>query len=228
MQPVVRATTTVKRRNYSYKYGWWDKWIYCFIWTLREATPPVNLYKNLRILFDLRQEYDFGIWCIKPAKEFTIAEYGENKSLHCWKNVSNQSFRHLTNLFYFKMTDISCEIVTNKMKRNIVPKIGDTYVVILFCMKIIQLMISSKIVLDWKKLMYYLCGGVCIILIIYLTKEKCYFTTWHKHIETNSIVHNKYLFTYAKIVIFVLFINIIVQIIGTNLFWDILRFMTIV
>jgi len=53
----------------------------------RERRPPVKLYKNPRTLFDLWQEYEFGIAGTKPAKEFTRAERGENKSLYCRRNV---------------------------------------------------------------------------------------------------------------------------------------------
>ena len=52
-----------------------------------ERPPPVKLYKNPRTLFDLWQEYEFGISGTKPAKEFTRAERGENKSLYCRRNV---------------------------------------------------------------------------------------------------------------------------------------------
>ena len=53
----------------------------------QERPAPVKLYKNPRTLFDLWQEYEFGISGTKPAKEFTRAERGENKSLYCRRNV---------------------------------------------------------------------------------------------------------------------------------------------
>ena len=53
----------------------------------RERPSPVKLDKNPRTLFDLWQEYEFGISGTKPAKEFTRAERGENKSLYCCRNV---------------------------------------------------------------------------------------------------------------------------------------------
>ena len=49
-----------------------------------ERPVLAKLYKNPRTLFDLWQEYKYGILGTKPAKELTRAECGECKSLYCY------------------------------------------------------------------------------------------------------------------------------------------------
>ena len=46
----------------------------------QERPAPIKLYKNPRTLFDLRQEYGFGISGTKPTKKITRAERGKDKS----------------------------------------------------------------------------------------------------------------------------------------------------
>jgi len=62
--------------------------------TLLVRRQPAKLYKSPRTLFDVWQEYQFGINGEKPAKEFTHEERGKNKCMYCrrkvfWDTVSN-------------------------------------------------------------------------------------------------------------------------------------------
>ena len=55
---------------------------------------PAKLYKSPKTLFDVWQEYQFGINGEKPAKDFTHEERGKNKCIYCrrkvfWDVVSN-------------------------------------------------------------------------------------------------------------------------------------------
>ena len=55
---------------------------------------PAKLYKSPKTLFDVWQEYQFGINGEKPAKDFTHEERGKNKCMYCrrkvfWDVVSN-------------------------------------------------------------------------------------------------------------------------------------------
>ena len=57
----------------------------------------MTLYKNARTLYDLWQEYEFEIGGMKPAKLYTRAERGKNKSLYSRRNLFWQQVVRMVN-----------------------------------------------------------------------------------------------------------------------------------
>ena len=55
----------------------------------RDIVPrqPVKLYRCPKTLFDLWQEYQFGLNGCKPAKDFTAVERGKSKTMYCRRKV---------------------------------------------------------------------------------------------------------------------------------------------
>ena len=66
--------------------------------TSREAPRPLaNLYRSPKSLFDLWQEYQFGLNGEKPAKDFNSQERGKNKSMYYRRKVFWDIIRNLGN-----------------------------------------------------------------------------------------------------------------------------------
>lgn len=49
--------------------------------------PLATLYRSPKSLYDLWQEYQFGLNGEKPAKDFSSSERGKNKSMYCRRKV---------------------------------------------------------------------------------------------------------------------------------------------
>ena len=54
---------------------------------LRNIEDRAVLYKGIKNLFDLWQEYEFGLSGNKPAKDFTRLERGKHKYAYCRRKV---------------------------------------------------------------------------------------------------------------------------------------------
>ena len=65
---------------------------------MRAAPRPLaKLYRSPKSLFDLWQEYQFGINGKKAAKDFNSQERGKNKRMYCRRKVFWDIIRNLVN-----------------------------------------------------------------------------------------------------------------------------------
>ena len=63
--------------------------------SLMQRRRLAKLYRSPKTLYDLWQEYQFGLNGEKPAKEFTVEERGRNKSMFCRRKVFWDTVRQL-------------------------------------------------------------------------------------------------------------------------------------
>ena len=68
--------------------------------------PLATLYRSPKSLYDLWQEYQFGLDGQKPAKEFNSRERGKNKSMYCRRKVFWDVVKNLINAGYTSDTAI--------------------------------------------------------------------------------------------------------------------------